>query len=419
MKIAVWHNLPSGGGKRALYILTKGLVERGHTVEVWCASNANKTYLPLGEFAKEHVLPLEVHQTPKKNFVGKLRSTMFDMRNNITSYHDHCRQCAEEINSGGFDLLFATSSQYMAVAPIGRYVTIPSLLYLQEPTRWLYEAMPRLPWVAPEVEAGFWMNPGKLSKYLEDIVRARGYRLFLREELANIKAYDVVLANSLYSRESILRAYGVNALVCYLGIDTEQFADLHRARENYVIGIGTFNEPKNIDFIIRSLGRVCEPRPRLVWVGNYALPNTYLDFLKQLALSCRVEFEPKVMVTDAEMVELLNRAAMMVYAPRLEPFGLAPLEANACGLPVVAVAEGGVRETVVDGVNGLLADPDEEAMAVAIKRLVQQKDLARSLGEKGRKLVTAKWSISAAIDRFENELHRLVARKSVPGSDEN
>ena len=43
----------------------------------------------------------------------------------------------------------------------------------------------------------------------------------------------------------------------------------------------------------------------------------------------------------------------MVYAPCLELVGLAPLEANACGVPVVAVAEGSVRETIVDGVYGL------------------------------------------------------------------
>jgi glycosyltransferase involved in cell wall biosynthesis len=44
----------------------------------------------------------------------------------------------------------------------------------------------------------------------------------------------------------------------------------------------------------------------------------------------------------------------MVYSARLEPFGLAPLEANACATPVVAVAEGGVRESIGNGVNGVL-----------------------------------------------------------------
>jgi len=56
-----------------------------------------------------------------------------------------------------------------------------------------------------------------------------------------------------------------------------------------------------------------------------------------------------------------------LYAPRLEPVRYAPLEANACELPVVGVTEGGLRETIVDGVNGLLVDPPV-ALAEGIER---------------------------------------------------
>ena len=57
MRIAVWNNLPSGGGKRALYHHVKGLVERGHHVESWCPPTADRTYLPLSELVEEHVVP--------------------------------------------------------------------------------------------------------------------------------------------------------------------------------------------------------------------------------------------------------------------------------------------------------------------------------------------------------------------------
>ena len=57
----------------------------------------------------------------------------------------------------------------------------------------------------------------------------------------------------------------------------------------------------------------------------------------------------------------------MIYMPHNEPFGFAPLEANACGTPVVALAEGGVKETVVTGVNGtLVSDEDPRTVAAAI-----------------------------------------------------
>jgi hypothetical protein len=67
MKIAVWHNLPSGGGKRALYYHVKGLVERGHTVESWCPSTAAQSYLPLSELITEHIIPLSWKPKSPKN----------------------------------------------------------------------------------------------------------------------------------------------------------------------------------------------------------------------------------------------------------------------------------------------------------------------------------------------------------------
>jgi glycosyltransferase involved in cell wall biosynthesis len=130
--------------------------------------------------------------------------------------------------------------------------------------------------------------------------------------------------------------------------------------------------------------------------------------MKELAKSLAVDFEAKEMVSDDDLIGILNRAAMMVYAPRLEPFGFPPLEANACGLPVVAVAEGGVRETVVDGINGLLVEPDEKAMASAIKRRWDDKNLAYTLGQNGRKLVAEKWSLEASIDRIERRLEEVL-----------
>ncbi len=68
----------------------------------------------------------------------------------------------------------------------------------------------------------------------------------------------------------------------------------------------------------------------------------------------------------------------MLYTSQLEPFGLAPLEANSCGTPVVAVAEGGVRETIKDGLNGFLVDDEPEAIAQAIKLLLSDAELART-----------------------------------------
>jgi glycosyltransferase involved in cell wall biosynthesis len=107
----------------------------------------------------------------------------------------------------------------------------------------------------------------------------------------------------------------------------------------------------------------------------------------------------------------------MVYAPRLEPFGLAPLEANACGLPVVAVAEGGLRETIIDGVNGFLVQHQPQMMADAIQRLAHDKDLAAQLGKNGSRIVQEKWSVNAAVERLERQLTQAATAEASSNSE--
>jgi glycosyltransferase involved in cell wall biosynthesis len=164
-----------------------------------------------------------------------------------------------------------------------------------------------------------------------------------------------------------------------------------------------FGSHKRIDFIIRALAQVRRHRPRLVWIGN-AVDPLYLDELRRQAASSGVCFEPKVNIPDAEIVTILNRARIMAYAPRLEPFGFAALEGNSCGLPVVAVAEGGVRETITDGLNGLLVEYDPKAMARAIDNLLDRPEYARQLGENGCRVVAERWTLKCAVDRLEKRL---------------
>src|SRR5229473_1404629 len=70
MKIAVWHNLPSGGGKRALYYHVRGLVERGHEITCWSLDTADHSYLPLSEFASEHVVACRLRNGSRKRIAG-------------------------------------------------------------------------------------------------------------------------------------------------------------------------------------------------------------------------------------------------------------------------------------------------------------------------------------------------------------
>lgn len=401
MKIAVWHNLPSGGGKRALYEHVRGLLQRGHTVEVWCPPSADRDYCPLGEFVREHVAPYPwpANRDPKLYLaLGYLASS-----GRISPLNRHCQRCAEEINRGGFDLLFANSCMFLGAAPIALYARIPVVAYLQEPKRTLYEASPRFPWAALDAPRSWWRSPRYFARRTADIGITRVRRLQARDELRNARAFTSILVNSYFSRESVLRAYGLDAKVCYLGVDTALFVNQRTERQNFLIGIGGFAPNKDIGFVLRALARVRRPRPRLIWAGNFTY-RSYLNEMIQLARTEGVDFEPRLRISDSELIDLLNRARALVYAPRLEPFGFAPLEANACGLPVIAVAEGGVRETVIDGVSGLLVDHDSVAIAKAIEQLLDHPEHARTLGENGCQVVAKRWGLQHSLDRLEASL---------------
>jgi glycosyltransferase involved in cell wall biosynthesis len=410
MKIAVWHNLPSGGGKRALHDHVRGLLGRGHHLEAWCPPTADLTYLPLSTLIPEHIVKMRPLQRPSSNLVARLINLYRLTAGKFKALDEHCQRCAEQINQGEFDLLFANSAMHYAVAPIARYIKIPTTLYLQEPYRYLYEASPVSAWAAPYLPKGGWHSVHHIRDWLFDFFAVQWLRVQVREEYLSAQACNLILVNSLFSRESLLRAYGFNSRVCYLGVDTQRFVNQKLPRQNYVIGIGAIVPNKNIKFIIEALGFIPEPRPRLVWIGN-AVDSSYLDEMNDLARARQVTFEIHQRASEEELVELLNQAAVMAYAPRLEPFGYAPLEANACGTPVIAVAEGGVRETVTDGLNGYLVDADPRAMAAAIERVLKNPLETRRIGEQAVEYIAENWSLEAATVRLESNMIEMLAYK--------
>ncbi len=376
MRVAVWHNLPSGGGKRTLYDHVRSLVARGHHVEAWCLPTADPDYLPLRSLIPEHVVPLAM---PAPFHRSDEWQVTLKVARELAAMDAHLRQCAAEIMAGGFDVLFANTCMFFRTTAIGRHVALPSVLYLQEPYRWLYEALPRLPWLA--LPPGAPRSLRDLRRRFVDWRNLRNCRMQAREEVDNAAAFTRILANSYFSRESILRAYGLDARVCYLGIDARQFLDAGLPREDYVVGLGSCTPEKNMGLVIEAIGAMPEPRPRLVWVGNVAV-HEYKDAMEELAAARCVVLDLRIRITDEALRDVLGRAMAMVYAPRLEPFGLAPLETNACSMPVVAVLEGGVRETIRHEVSGLLSDPAPVALAQVVTRLRDDPALARQLGRR-------------------------------------
>lgn len=407
MKIAIWYNLPSGGAKRALFDHVRGLVGRGHELQAWCPPTADRSYLPLSHLIPEHVVPLAWRLPRSRDGVGRWASGLSHLRSRSAALEVHAQTCGEQMERWGYDVVFANTCLLFAAPHIGRHVRGPKLLYLQEPNRVLYEAMPRLPWVALPRGTG-------LVARCKDALQVHRLRAGARTEWENARAFPTLLVNSYFSRESIARAYHLDARVCYLGVDTGQFHPpaATMPRERFVIGLGAVSSSKRVDLAIRALALIPAPRPPLVWVGNMA-HEIYLGEMRQLAARLEVDLQIRSRVEDHELVSLLQRAALMLYTSRLEPFGFAPLEANACGVPAVAVREGGIRETIVEGINGLLCDAEPAALAKAVARLLDHPAEAGALGQSAARHIAAEWNLERSTGRIEAELCRAAAMSAV------
>jgi glycosyltransferase involved in cell wall biosynthesis len=231
------------------------------------------------------------------------------------------------------------------------------------------------------------------------------WRTLARLDHQNVKAATRVLVNSHYSRETLYRTYGIFAHVAYLGVDTEKFRPLGLPRENFVLSVGALNPRKGFDFLIESLAFLeASQRPQLVIVSNFQDARER-QFLEKLATEKQVRVTFKAMIPDEDLVRLYNQAQLTLYAPIMEPFGFVPLESMACGTPVVGVREAGVRETVRDGVTGVLTEREPRLMAVAIRDLLNAPALITEYSAKARKNTVTHWSWEHAITTLEHFLN--------------
>jgi glycosyltransferase involved in cell wall biosynthesis len=403
MRIAVWHNLPSGGGKRALYNHVKALKGHGHYLEGWTTDYASHDYLPLSDTIKEHSKPI----TNKLENLKKIKSPIIKTIKTINLIKDHCKECVEEIEKEGFDLIFANSCGITYIPYIGMFTKIPVITYLGEPNRILYEASDfGNIWELPAYD----FSLRGINRLRKDFLVTYSRRIQVREEIKAAKSCRRLLVNSLYSRESIKRAYGINSEVCYLGVDEKWFqVNNDVLKKPFVVGMGSIGKGKNVDMAIRVISKIpIEQRPQLKWISNCFSPD-YFNEITILAEKLGVDFFPLINIKDEKLMKVLSEAAVMIYTSHLEPFGLAPIEANMCGTSVVGIAEGGIRESIKNQENGFLVNGYHlNEMANLILPFIIDNNYAKQMGQQARGHALKYWNWKQMADNIENELQSIM-----------
>lgn len=223
---------------------------------------------------------------------------------------------------------------------------------------------------------------------------------------------DHVLANSDFTRETLIRLIGVRAeriVMTYPTVDVERFRpglpadDLRRrlglgSGQGLVLSVGRLQRRKGFDQVVRAL-------PGLVQRGldvHYAIVGIGddRDYLLGLARELGVS-ERLHLLGHVEMDELprwYNTCDLFAMPNRdingdTEGFGLVYLEANACGKPVIAGRAGGTGSAVEDGRNGLRVDGERvEAVEAAIAYLLQNPAEAQRMGRYGRERTVSRFT---------------------------
>jgi glycosyltransferase involved in cell wall biosynthesis len=395
MRIAVFHNVTSGGAKSSVYDQVS-LLSRKHMFDLFSLSIANQDFADIRPFVRNVVIEPFKNGRLFKSPLGRLNQGVRFV--NLLRLRQAMKRLADYINHGDYDVALIHPCMFTFTPTILRYLKIPTLYYRHDPVRWVQD---------PLINRSY-DRANRLRNTLDQIdpLRAAYYRLLIYEDTSSMHAATRIVTNSYFMRESLYRLFGVAPFVCYHAVDINLFRPLNLTRQQFVMSVGAIAPYKGYDFLIRSLA--CIPptsRPLLILVGNVALPDEQ-QYLTELARQLDVELEFRHLISDEELVQLYNQAICTVYSPMMEPFGLVPLESMACGTPVVGIREGGVRETVVHNVTGLLADRDPEQFGQAILTLLQDRKQAEQLGKQARSYVEQQWQWDKAIAHLETHLQK-------------
>jgi N-acetyl-alpha-D-glucosaminyl L-malate synthase BshA len=236
-----------------------------------------------------------------------------------------------------------------------------------------------------------------------------------------IEQSDGVTAISSYLRDRTRVAFGItseievirNFVNCDVYVRNPALVDAMRSRyaapgERLLVHLSNFRPVKRIRDVVEVFARVARELPaRLMLIGDGPDRSVAEYLAREHHIQDRVHFIGK----QDNVNELLPLADLMLMPSEMESFGLAALEAMACGVPTIATDVGGVPELIDDGRNGLLFKVgDVDSMAAAAIALMRDETRLRQMSEAGRKTAQDHFCASRVIPLYEEYYDRVVSR---------
>jgi glycosyltransferase involved in cell wall biosynthesis len=238
----------------------------------------------------------------------------------------------EMFDLDGYDLVISTS--HCAVKSVIRPGRAVHVSYCHSPMRYAWD------------QFNEYFGPARLGPAASRVLRTVMAGI-ARWDASTAARVDRYVANSSYVADRIRRYYNRESTVVYPPVDTAFYRpdDSQRQPDSGFLVVSALVPYKRLEVAIDACGRLGAPL-RIVGTGPdrarlQALAGSNVQFLGWRS--------------DEDLRDLYRRAEA-VLLPGVEDFGMVPVEAQACGCPVVALAAGGTRETVMDGQTGVLVD---------------------------------------------------------------
>ena len=190
MRIALFHNLPSGGAKRTVYEQVRRLA-RSHSVYGYAITTANRDFFDVSPYlSAEHVTPYEPWSLLRSP-VGRLNQAIRIA--NLLRLRRIQRRIAEAISSGGYDAAIVHPCMFTFSPTLLRHLSTPSVYYRQDPVRWVHDPSPTRPRD----------KNGRLRRSLDavDPLRASYRRLLVHEDRTSMLAATRVVTSSCFMHE--------------------------------------------------------------------------------------------------------------------------------------------------------------------------------------------------------------------------
>ena len=380
------HTLPiiSGSGLNT-FLSMKGMDRKVFKVELACAPGGRLINLVQENHMNVHTfknLVQPIH--PLKDLLTVIELTYFLRKNYYHIVHTHN-------SKAGFLGRLAAS---MAGVPVIIHTVHGFSFHEQEPL-----------W-----RQSLFRNLEKLASYFCDKM------IFISQPLV-----DWALKDGVVKQDKIVKIYS--------GIDLDQFRPLtdderDSARKKWNIGendsvIGIVSklwEGKGHEVLIETFGEIKNEikGAMLIIVGEGYLENNLRDLVNRLGLTDSVLFTG----FQADIPEIIASFDIAVLPSFFEGMGRVLLEAMAMEKPVVASRVGGIPDLVKDGINGFLTTPgDAKGLAESIKKLLNDKKLAISMGKEGRKRVTDKFSAETMVRSINNVYTECLVKKGIKLDD--